>query len=161
VRRWHVLVGIAILAAFGAAAATVWRLASRERSAPPPGDVRAVIAAYLDDQHAARKTYRDALVTASGVVRWSARRDEVTTRAADDHWSPQLEELSKQATVLIIVDERHEILADFGAENQRAALALRPGERVTVRGRHHGGVATGVVHSGKVILTLEGCEFVR
>jgi hypothetical protein len=160
VRRWHVLVGIAVFAAFGAAAATVWRLANRERSAPPPGDARAVIAAYLDDQHAARKTYRDALVTASGVVRWSARRDEVTTRAAD-HWSPYLEELSKQAAVLLIVDDRHQILADFGAENQRAALALRPGERVTIRGRHRGGVTTGVVYSGKVLLTLEGCEFVR
>ena len=159
-RRARILVGIAIFAAFGVAAAAGWLLATRQRTAPPPGDVREVISAYLADEEAAREKYSDALVTASGVVNWSARRDEVTTRAADE-WSPYLDELSKQATVLIIVDDHHEILADFDAEHQREALALRQGEWVTIRGRHQGGFFTGVVYDGKVLLTLEGCEFVR
>jgi hypothetical protein len=152
----------AVIAAFAAsgAAVTGWLITSSQDFAPPPGDVRAVIAAYLADVDAAREEYRDALVTASGVVRWSARRDVVTSRAAD-HWSPYLEELSKQATALIVVDGRHEILADFGAENQRETLDLRSGEQVTVRGRHRGGFFTGIVYDGKALLTLNGCEFVR
>jgi hypothetical protein len=164
VRRARVLVGIAAFAAFGVAAAAGWLLATWPQIAPPPGDVREVISAYLADTEAAREKYRDALVTASGVVSWSARTDQVTTQVttgAADERSPYLEELSKQATVLIIVDDRHEILADFGAEHQREALALRQGDRVTIRGRHHGGFFTGVVYRGNVILTLEGCEFVR
>ena len=159
-RRARVLVGIAVFAAFVVAAATGWLLATRQQPAYPPGDVREVIASYLADEDAAREKYSDALVTASAVVNWSARRDKVTTRAADER-SPHLDELSKQATVLIIVDDRHEILADFDAENQREALALRKGERVTIKGRHRGGFFTGVVYDGKVLLTLEGCEVVR
>src|SRR5262249_37790389 len=127
VRRSRVLVGIAVFAVFGGAAATGWLLATRQRTAPPPGGGREVLSAYLADTEAAREKYSDALVTASGGVGWSARRDEVTTRAADE-WSPYLDELSKQATVLIVVDDRYQILADFGAENQREALALRKGD---------------------------------
>lgn len=158
-RRARVLVGIAVFAAFGVAAATGWPLATRQRIAPPPGEVREVIASYLADE-AAREKYSDDLVTASGVVGWSGRRVAATTRLAGDR-SPQLDERSKQATVLIIVDGRHEILADFDAENQREALALIKGEPVTIKGRHYGGFFTGVVYDGKVLLTLEGCEFVR
>src|SRR5687767_5511511 len=98
-RRAVVHVGVAVFAAFGVAAATGWLLATRQQLALPPGDARAVIAAYLADEGAARETYRDHRVTASGVVNWSARRDEVTSRAVNE-WSPQLEEWSKQATVL-------------------------------------------------------------
>jgi hypothetical protein len=159
-RRARVFVVVAVLAASGVTAVTGWLLATRDQFVPPHGDVREVIAAYLADVDAARVEYGDALVTASGVVRWSARRDEVTTRAAGER-SPWLDELSKQAAVLIVVDDRHEILADFGAEHQRGALALRAGERVTVRGRHRGGFFTGVVYDGKALLTLNGCEFVR
>jgi hypothetical protein len=159
-RRALALVGIAVIAAIAVAAATHWRPATRQRTAPLAGDVREVITAYLADQDAARDKYSNAPVTASGVVRWSARTDEVTTRAAGER-SPHLDELSKQATVLIIVDGRHEVLADFGAENQREALALREGERVTIRGRHHGGFFAGVVYDGNVILTLNGCDLVR
>ncbi len=133
----------------------------RARPDPPPGDVRNVIAAYLANEEAAREEYRDTPVTASGVVRWSARRDQVTARAADDR-SPQLEEWAKEAVVLIVVDDRHEILADFGAENQRAALALRKGDRVTIKGRHYGGSFTSVaVYNGKVIMIVTGCELIR
>jgi hypothetical protein len=154
------VIGIVVFAAVGVAGTTGWLLATRQRAAPPPGDVREVIASYLADAEAAREKYHDTPVTAVGVVSWSARRDEVTTRKAGE-WSPQLDEWSKQATVLIVVDDRHEILADFGPENQREALALRAGERVTIKGRHTGCSSTGVVYRGKVILTLDGCEFVR
>jgi tRNA_anti-like len=150
-RRARVIVFIAVLAAFGVAAATGWLLAPRQ-----PGDVRELIASYLTDVDAAREKYSDALVTASGVVKWSARDDEITSRRAD-HFI----EKSDKATVLVIVDDRHEILAAFDPENQREALALRKGERVTITGRHHGGFFTGNVWRGKVLLTLSGCEFVR
>jgi hypothetical protein len=157
-RRTRVLVSIAVFAAIMVAAATGWRLATRQRPAPTE-DVREVMTAYLADQSAARDKYSDALVTASGVVRWSARTDEVTTHGPGER-SPQLDELSKQATVLIIVDGRHVVLADFSEENQREAMALREGEQVTIRGRHSG-FFTGVMGDGNVILSLNGCEFVR
>jgi hypothetical protein len=118
--------------------------------------VREVITAYLAGEDAAREKYRDALVTASGVVNWSYRVDEITTRRADE-----VMERSDQAGVLIIVDERHEILAYFDRDNHREALALGKGARVTIKGRHAGTFFTGVVYRGKVILTLDGCEFVR
>lgn len=135
-------------------------VAVRARPAAPPGDVRNVIAAYLADVDAAREEFHDTRVTASGVVQWAARRDQVTARALDDR-SPQLKEWAKEAVVLMVVDGRHEILADFGAENQRAALARRKGERLTIKGRHYGGSTSGVVYKGKVIMRLGGCEFVR
>jgi hypothetical protein len=153
------IAGIVVFLAVGATGATGWLLATRHRPAPP-GDVREVIASYLTDAEAAREKYHDAPVTASGVVAGSARGDVMFTRAAD-HWSPQLDELSKQALVTIIVDDHHEVWANFGAENQREALALRKGERVTIKGRHTGYTTTGVVYDGKVILVLDGCEFVR
>jgi len=154
------VVGIVVFAAVGVAGATGWLLATRQRTAPPPGDVRDVIASYLADEEAAREKYHDAPVTVGGVVNWSARSDEVTTRRATER-SPHLDELSRQATVLIIVDDRHEILANFDSENQREALALGAGERVTIKGRHTGYSSTGVVYRGKVILVLDGCEVVR
>ncbi len=157
-RRARVLVGVA---AFVVVAAMGWLLANRLPPAYPPGDVREVISAYLDDEGAARDKYSDARVTASGVVSWSLRSDLACTRA-DGEWSPHLEALSKQATVLISVDDRHQILAYFGAENQREALAFGAGERVTIKGRHTGHSSTGVaVYDGKVILVLDGCEVVR
>ena len=72
-------------------------------------------------------------------------------------WSPFLEERSKQATVLLIVDGRHQVLADFDAKDQREVL--RAGERVTIRGRHHS--PTSVAYDGKAILVLNGCEVVH
>src|SRR5262245_55065554 len=107
-RRASVLVGIAVFAVITAAAATGWWLATRQRTAPP-GDVNEVITAYLADQSAARDKYSDALVTVSGVVRWSARTDEVTTRGPGER-SPQLDEMSKHAAVMIIVDGRHVVV---------------------------------------------------
>jgi hypothetical protein len=142
-------------------ALTGWLRATRKRSAPPPPEnVHEVIAAYLADTDAARKKYSATEVTASGVIRWSARRDKVTTAAAGER-SAYLDEMAKQATVLIVVDDRHEILADFGPENQRVALSLQSGERVTIRGQHHGGFFSGVVYQGNVLMTLENCELVR
>lgn len=160
-RRERVLVGIAVFALIAVAAATGWWLAARQRAAPP-GDVHEVIAAYLADESAARDKYSDALVTASGVVRWSARSDELVAGVRGER-SPYLDEWSKQATVLIIVDGRHVVWAEFGEENQRLALALREGERVTVRGRHHNvfGHVSPAAHNPHVTLTLTGCEFVR
>jgi hypothetical protein len=153
-----ILPPLAGLVVAGAVAAVALVVAARTRPDPPPGDVRHLIAAYLADVHVAREEYRDALVTASGVVNWSARSDEVTTRAAGE-WSPFLEERSKHATVLLIVDGRHQVLADFDAKDQREALALRAGERVTIRGRHDS--PTSVVYDGKALLVLNGCEVVR
>jgi hypothetical protein len=149
--RARALIVITVFAALGVAAATGWLLATRQ-----PVDGREVIASYLADVDAAREKYSDALVTASGVVKWSARNDEITSRLADD-----VIEKSDKATVLVIVDDRHEILAGFDPENQREALALREGERVTIKGRHYGGFFSGNVWRGKVLLTLNGCEFVR
>ena len=165
-RRTRVLVGIVGFATITLTAVIGWRFATQQRNAPPedvrersepPGNVHEVITAYLADRRAAMDKYSDAIVTASGVVRWSAWTDEVTTRGPGERL-PQVDEFSKQATVLIIVDGRHTILADFGEENYREALALREGERVTIRGRHDG--TGGVTHNG-VILVLNGCEFVR
>jgi hypothetical protein len=158
-KRGRVLVGVAVFAVFGATVAG-WVLATRQQAARTPGDLREVIASYLADEDAAREKYRDVSVTGSGVVRWSARGDEITSRRAGE-WSQHLEQLSREAAVMIIVDDLHEVLASFDAENQREALALRTGERVTFKGRHRGGFFTGVVYNGKVILTAEGCEIVR
>jgi hypothetical protein len=70
-RRVRVLVISAVVAASGVAAATGWLRATRQRVAPPPGDVREVIASHLADADAARDKYCDAPVIASG---WSAGR---------------------------------------------------------------------------------------
>jgi hypothetical protein len=156
--RRSLLPPLAGVLAAGAVAAVALVVASRTRPDPPPGDVRQLIAAYLADADAAREEYRDAPVTASGVVNWSARSDEVTARATGA-WSPFLEERSRQATVLMVVDGRHQVQAEFDAKHQRAALALRAGERATIRGRHSSN--TSVVYDGKVILVLNGCEVVR
>ncbi|HXD85171.1 MAG TPA: hypothetical protein VN641_01675 [Urbifossiella sp.] len=153
------VIGFVVFAVAGVAGTAGWLLATRQRAAPPPGDVREVIASYLADAEAAREKYHDAPVTALGVVDGSERRDVMYTRAAD-HWSPYLDELSKQAVVAIIVDNHHEVWANFGAENQREALALRKGERVTIKGRHTGYTTTGAVYDGKVVLVVDGCEFI-
>jgi hypothetical protein len=138
-----------------AVAAVALMIAARTRPHLPPGNVRNLIAAYLADEQAAKEEYTDALVTASGIVSWSARSDEVTTRMLGE-WSPFLVERSKQATVLLLVDDRHQVLADFNANKQREALALRPGERATIRGQHYS--PTSVVYDGNVIAVLHGCE---
>ena len=147
---------LAFAVAFGVVVTGAILVANRVSPGRSPGDVHIVIDAYLADVDAAREEYRDTVVTATGVVAWSARDDEITSRAVDT-----VIEKSDRATVLFFVDDRHRIHAHFDPQNQLEALALKMGDRVTITGRHRGGFFTGNVWHGKVILILEGCEFVR
>ena len=149
----------------GALVAGALLVTDRARPDPPPGDVREVIDAYLADENAAREKYRDALVTASGVVNWSARREEVTARFTSLNGvkqPAQPADIPDEACVLLTVLGRHQVLADFGGENKREALLLKKGDRVTINGRHTGSWFGGAVYRGETVyLTLVDCEFVR
>lgn len=132
--------------------------------APPSGDVRHLIAAYLADANAARDDYRGVRFTATGTVNWSHRTLDITTRAIDDgdERSPHLERAARTATVYITLPGGHRVLADFEPERQAEALALKPGDRVTITGRHNGSWINASVYLGKfVYLSLFECEIAR
>jgi hypothetical protein len=134
------------------------------RPGPQSGDVREVIDAYLADENAAREKYRDARATASGVVNWSARREEVTSRLTSLNGvkQPAPADIPDEACVLITVLGRHQVLAEFGGENKREALLLKKGDRVTIQGRHTGGFFGGAVYRRETVyLTLVDCKLVR
>jgi hypothetical protein len=148
------LVGIGVVTAGGV-------LMHHTRRIPPPGDVRYIVAAYLADEDAARKEYRDALVTASGVVNWSKRREEITTRFTLNGVE-QPHDIPDEVTVMLTVPGGHQILADFAGENKNEALSLRTGDRVTIRGRHTGSWFGGAVYRHETVyLVLVDCELVR
>jgi hypothetical protein len=152
------LAGIAVVTAGGL-------LTHHTHRTPPRDDVRYIVAAYLANEEAAREEYRDALVTASGVVNWSAQREEITTRLVSQNDGKQPahhDDIPDEACVLIIVPGGHQILADFAGENKLEALALRSGDRVTIRGRHTGSWFGGAVYRHETVyLTLVDCKLVR
>jgi hypothetical protein len=157
-----VVVGAVVVGAVVAGAVLV---ADRSRPDPPPGDVRNIVAAYLADENAAREEYRDALVTASGVVNWSKRREEITSRISPRNGAKQLarpDDIPDEVCVLITVLGRHQVLANFDGENKREALLLKTGDRVTIKGRHTGSWFGAAVYRGETVyLTLVDCELVR
>ncbi|QDU18995.1 SH3 domain-containing protein [Urbifossiella limnaea] len=109
--------------------------------APRPGNVRHLVAAYLADEDAAREAYRDVRFTASGTVNWSHRTIDIMSRLFNDdeaERSPDLERAAREATVYTTLPGGHQVLADFDPDRQAEALAIRPGDRVTVTGRHTG-----------------------
>jgi hypothetical protein len=151
------LAGIAVVTAGGL-------LMHHTRRTPPPGDVRNIVAAYLADEETAREEYRNALVTASGVVNWSKRREEITSRPVSQKVKQpaQPPDIPDEACVLITVTGGHQVLADFARENKREALSLSTGDRVTIRGRHTGSWFGGAVYRHETVyLVLVDCEFVR
>jgi hypothetical protein len=149
----------------GAVVAGAVLVVNRTRPDPPPGDVRQVVAAYLADEDAAREAYRDVLVTASGVVHWSARREEVTARRIFPNGikqPAQSDDIPDEVWVLITVLGRHQVMAYYDGENKREALSLGKGAWVTIKGRHTGSWFGGAVYRGETVyLTLVECEFVR
>jgi hypothetical protein len=164
-RRRHIVSLLAGAIVVGAVVAGAVLVANRAQPDPSLGDVRNIVAAYLADEDAAREEYRDALVTASGVVNWSARREEVTSRFTSLNGvkqPAQPDDIPDEACVLITVLGRHQVLADFAGENKCEALLLKKGDRVTIKGRHTGSWFGGAVYRGETVyLTLVDCEFVR